>query len=882
MERRSRFALACTLILGSFAMRPCAQEVLWDLPSTSQFSNQFGLSSAGGIDLNGDGVADIVVGAPDDSRNGTNAGAVRVFSGLDGAMLFEVFGRAANDRFGEDVDVIDDIDGDGLGEVIVGAWGDSSAAVFGGRVVVYSGSTGRIIRQFTGGPQDRLGFIARSAGDVNADGYDDLLVTAPGASGFRGRIEVRSGRSGVALLTIDGTVTGSGFGRHAFGLGDLDRDRHDDIAFVDEVGDVRVLSGRTGVPSFAITKPATTHEFGAAMVGLGDTNGDGWGDFAVGAPRAVYGSSNTDGPVQIRSGLDGVVIRSIQSRSGIAGFGFDVSSVGDIDADGVTDLAIGTAGDSYTAASSILVVSGNAGRELMTIPAPPFNIFARAIGLGDVDADGTLDIAVTSKASFLFMTRFGVRVIRVNTRTRAPVVSSSAVVLTPAGDVDGDGECDFCEGVGQTVPTLMPDTVVVRSARTGQEIVRSPDGLMNLFRIPTGVGDVDGDGLGDVAYTTVAGFASDNRVMSGADGSPLFVGAGPMFPSRGTAATSIGDLDGDGCPELLFTEGGDLVLRSSANWQVFRTHGFSAFSGAHGSSLGDVDQDGVPDYIIGRSSMHFVVSGASGLPLFALNVSQARSAGDFDSDGITDVLTLRSVSNPNSRVLEIVSGSDGVTVLKALQVSNSSSLGGLVGDADFDGIPDFALNESSSATALISGADGSEYAARLPGSPEAILDLDGDGIAEVFVRARAKGQVHDVRPVLAESQRSFGVACSSAGGRRLDLDFDRHAALGLSARLSCRGGQAMAPAVLFVSPPVLSPVPLDLIGAPGCEAYLGPTGGVIPMVLDGNGIGSLVWDIGTETTLRGSEFHFQCFSLDPNANALGLLGSRGLEIRVGG
>ena len=139
----------------------------------------FGVSVSGAGDVNGDGFADLVVGAPGDSNNGTDSGSARVYSGIDGNVLYTFNGDDAGDQLGISVSGAGDVNGDGFADLIVGANRDNNNGSVSGSARVYSGIDGNVLYTFDGDDAgDQLGISVSGAGDVNGDGFADLIVGA--------------------------------------------------------------------------------------------------------------------------------------------------------------------------------------------------------------------------------------------------------------------------------------------------------------------------------------------------------------------------------------------------------------------------------------------------------------------------------------------------------------------------------------------------------------------------------------------------------------------------------------------------------------------------------------------------------------------------------
>jgi large repetitive protein len=154
-------------------------------------------------DVDGDGIPDLYASDWGNSAKGPSTGRVYVHSGRDGHRLFAFTGETAGEGFGTSPSVAGDVDGDGHADVIVGAWQYSGAAVGGGRAYLYSGKDGHLIRTYTcRTPGDTFGFDAVTMGDVRGDGMSAFLIT----SGWSG---VHGNHSGRVFLIASGIKHGS-------------------------------------------------------------------------------------------------------------------------------------------------------------------------------------------------------------------------------------------------------------------------------------------------------------------------------------------------------------------------------------------------------------------------------------------------------------------------------------------------------------------------------------------------------------------------------------------------------------------------------------------------------------------------------------------------
>lgn len=148
--------------------------------------------------MNGDGMPDIYASDWSANANGPGAGRVYVHSGADGSRMTVLSGEARGDGFGIGAADAGDVDGDGHADLVIGAWQHRGAAPSGGKVYLYSGRDFSLLRVWTGQVMgETFGFDATGMGDVDGDGYGDVLLTSAWSAinGARsGRMFVLSGR----------------------------------------------------------------------------------------------------------------------------------------------------------------------------------------------------------------------------------------------------------------------------------------------------------------------------------------------------------------------------------------------------------------------------------------------------------------------------------------------------------------------------------------------------------------------------------------------------------------------------------------------------------------------------------------------------------------
>jgi uncharacterized repeat protein (TIGR01451 family) len=375
---------------------------------------QFGWEVEPVGDVDGDGAADLAVAAPFGNNGGSGSGSIYIHSGADGSLIRRFDGQSG-DWLGIDMDAGGDFTGDGVPELIVGApTADGVASP--GRVYVFSVVDGSTIQVITGeNAGDRFGWSAAPAGDVNDDGILDLYVGArdsDAAGTNSGRAYVYSGADWSLLFMVDGESAGDLFGQAGGGVGDLDGDGFDDIAIgapnwgptsAAGPGRVYVVSGATGADLFPpIDADATGVNLGGFWVfGPGDLNGDAVPD-VVASDLANQATGGDTGRVYVFSGLDGSPIHTLTGESAGGQYGI-AHPAGDLDGDGFPDLGIAAwlSSEGAGQAGKVYLISGMTGEALRTITSTTGgeNFGFDAYVLGDVTGDGVPDIAVSGGIS---------------------------------------------------------------------------------------------------------------------------------------------------------------------------------------------------------------------------------------------------------------------------------------------------------------------------------------------------------------------------------------------------------------------------------------------------------------------------------------------------
>ncbi|MBN2071739.1 MAG: FG-GAP repeat protein [Candidatus Krumholzibacteriota bacterium] len=313
------------------------------------------LGSAG--DFNGDGAPDIIIGAQT-GRNLSNATSGVAYIYYGGQLFTDqpglvLYGESSGDRFGSSVASAGDINNDGYDDVIVGAYGRNTER--GCAYVFFGGNEPDntvdliVIGNVTG---DRFGISVASAGDVNDDNYGDIIIGASGA-GDDGEAYIYFGGSSVdnlkdVVMSIDGPGSDNLFGCSVSGAGDVNGDGIDDVIvgagmYGEDRGRAYVFLGGTIMDPLAdvvIDGSDDGDRFGTCVSSAGDVNGDGYSDVIVGA----YWKNVEDGAAYIFLGgsvMDATADVSIIPPVANGWFGYSVASAGDIDDDGYCDIMVG-------------------------------------------------------------------------------------------------------------------------------------------------------------------------------------------------------------------------------------------------------------------------------------------------------------------------------------------------------------------------------------------------------------------------------------------------------------------------------------------------------------------------------------------------------------
>lgn len=359
--------------------------------------DQFGWIARNIGDVDGDGITDIVTSAP---THGGHAGRIYVYSVATGRLLWTADGQAG-DELGSGVEGIGDANGDGIPDVA--ASGPSASGV----AYIYSGRDGRILQSLKSNRRDELfGNHISGIGDIDGDGYADLIIGAPDkgdGSANPGHAYIFSGKNGRLLFTLSGEHPGDAFGSAVTGYSG-GKEHYlvigAPLAGPDRHGRVYVYDNPATTPKFVVDADTTGFALGAMFVSvLHNTDGTGTHDIFVSDwSNAAKGPAT--GRIYIHSGSSGQHLLTLTGETAGEGFGTSRSTAGDVDGDGREDLIVGAwqYGQVALSAGRAYLYSGKDGRLIKTFTCrTPGDTFGfDAVGLGDVDGDGTADLLITS------------------------------------------------------------------------------------------------------------------------------------------------------------------------------------------------------------------------------------------------------------------------------------------------------------------------------------------------------------------------------------------------------------------------------------------------------------------------------------------------------
>ncbi|MFA6475053.1 MAG: integrin alpha, partial [Patescibacteria group bacterium] len=506
---------------------------------TGQGDDLSGYSVASAGDVNGDGYNDFLVGA---YGNDSSTGAVYLIYGTDSILTsadlstaVKFTGESPNDFAGYSVASAGDVNGDGYDDILIGAKGDdtigtNAGAVYliygGSRLSSYGGSLSGAVK-FTGEKaSDNAGFSVASAGDVDGDNIDDILIGAPYSNSllhtgaayviYGKPIHLTSANLSTAVK-FSGTLLNDNAGFSVAGAGDVDGDNIDDILIgspyngFSDAGAAYLVYGQTSFTSSKLllstlvtaseavkfTGASPDDSAGYSVASAGDVNNDGNDDILIGAPYnddagtdagaayLVYGQTSFSGYTLSSDAIE-FTGETINDNAG-----FSVASAGDVNNDNYNDILIGAPLQYFTAGAVYFIYGQEADLSSASLSTSAAMFVGQESGdsagnsvasAGDVNGDGYADILIGAPYAL-------------SDTTGADAGAAYLGYLYV--DLDGDGL------TGSSILTSGTDTNDNDFDNDGSEIgTDCDDGDASISANQTYYKDNDNDGLGDPATST--------------------------------------------------------------------------------------------------------------------------------------------------------------------------------------------------------------------------------------------------------------------------------------------------------------------------------------------------------------------------------------------
>ena len=571
---------------------------------SNQSSSEFGFSVATAGDINGDGFSDVIIGAHEFDNPSTGEGAAFVYlgsaTGMGTTPGWTDEGNQANANFGNSVSTAGDVNGDGYSDVIVGVPSFDNGQNSEGAAFVYYGSDLGLSTfsnwSAEGNQADAFfGVSVSAAGDVNGDGYSDVIVGAylidNGESDEGAAFVFHGSASGLSLSSNwsdEGNQNEARFGSSVSTAGDVNGDGYSDVIIgsyrfengqVDE-GAAFVYHGSSSGLSLTSNWSAESNQvdarFSYSVSTAGDVNGDGYSDVIVGAYLFDNGQLNEGAAFVYHGSASGLSLASnfsAESNKVSAFFGWSVSTAGDINGDGYSDVIVGAYGfdDGQSLEGSAFVYHGSAsGLSLTSNWNAESNQSGATFGFsvstaGDVNGDGYSDVIIGAQLfdngevnegrAFVYQGSPSGLSDTSNWNSEGNQIQSYfGYSVSTAGDVNGDGYSDVIIGAKYFTNGQIDEgaafvfyggsngglTSTVRQFKFGSSDVVSSESntgtngsvrLQHFAKSPFGIGQ------GRIVYETKAnGIPFSGSIISN---STSYNSSPPAFTNLGLTGTNV-------------------------------------------------------------------------------------------------------------------------------------------------------------------------------------------------------------------------------------------------------------------------------------------------------------------------------------------------------